>query len=86
MGSRAVRQREQLPDASRVGGAQALDPGREGVFPCKNLKTFWGFSGKPLDFPTSESLKIQPNSSQGVCVCVCVVFPTGVSDSGSLEL
>ena len=35
----------------------AVDP------PAKSL-TFGGFSGKPLDFPKSKSLKIQPNSSQ----------------------
>ena len=34
------------------------------VDPAKSLKLFGGFSGKPLEFPKSESLKIQPYSSQ----------------------
>ena len=34
------------------------------VDPSAKSLTVWGFSGKPRDFPKSESLKIQPNSSQ----------------------
>ena len=37
----------------------AVDP------PAKSL-TFGGFSGKHLYFPKSQSLKIQPNSSQAL--------------------
>ena len=32
---------------------------------------FWGFSGKPLDFSKSESLKIQPSSSQVKSERIC---------------
>ena len=44
---------------SPVGLLVAVDP------PTKRL-TFWGLSETHLDFPKSESLQIQPNSSQGL--------------------
>ena len=38
--------------------------GKIAADPSARSLTFCGFSGKHLDFPKSESLKIRPNSSQ----------------------